>query len=290
MKSAAANNKQAKGNSKRREINTMNDLERTMKRRQEKVGNAVQVKGVLQSVTLWGVLLALASRFAGVEMTVQDGQAMTGQALAAWPLVLALFADLKVAWGRVAATSFNKSWWRSGNFWAVCFGAVMSVLAALGVNWGGLEALPEKIAAVVMVVGSLLGAVLQWVGRARASKTIQVGGAAVLGITAFGFDFEKLIRPIRSAFSRYFRAKISKLGELDGRPGFSYGDVQVMMGWVVAAQATGMKNQQKHEQVLKQVLTRFGEAGTGALAAWAAPLVVNYVYELARNTRVLKKN
>lgn len=263
-----------------------------MKKRQEKADNAVQVvqvKGVLQSVTLWGVLLALASRLAGVEMTVEDGQALTGQAMAAWPLLLALVADLKVAWGRVAATSFDKAWWRSGNFWAVCVGAVMSVLAALGVNWKGLEELPEKITAVSMVVLSLVGAVLQWVGRARASKQIQVGGEAVLGITAFGFDFNALLSPVKTAFGRYFRSKIHKLGELDGKPGFSYGDVQVMIGWVVAAQGAGGSGREKHERVLKNVLARFGEAGTAAVAAWAAPLVVNYVYELASHTGILKK-
>jgi len=41
--------------------------------------------------------------------------------------------------------------------------------------------------------------------------------------------------------------------------------------------------------VLKNVLARFGEAGTAAVAAWAAPLVVNYVYELASHTGILKK-
>jgi hypothetical protein len=98
----------------------------------------------------------------------------------------------------------------------------------------------------------------------------------------------------------YFRAKIYRLGRLDGKAGFSYGDVRVMLQWVGMAEemqvmdlvflklrdATG---REKHEAVLAKVMHRFGEQGANVVAVWAAPLIVNYVHELAVNTGLLKK-
>jgi hypothetical protein len=137
----------------------------------------IDMKSILSSMTIWGVLISLVARFFKIELTAGDGATLASQATEAWPVLVGVLADIAVAWKRVLATKFNVGWYASHTFWAAVVGGVMSALQAAGTDWQGLEGLPEKLTAAVAAGGGLVGLILQLVGRARASAPLGVLGA-----------------------------------------------------------------------------------------------------------------
>lgn len=129
-------------------------------------------KNPFQSATLIGAIIALLSRFLNAEMSANEGAGLVHESTALWPVLVGIFADLKVALSRIQATQFNVTFYKSQVFWAGLVAAAMSVMQLLGVDWTGLEDLPNKIAAAIGGIGAIVGSIMVFVGRARASKQI----------------------------------------------------------------------------------------------------------------------
>lgn len=123
-------------------------------------------------MTLWGMFISLVSRFLQSDLTQDEGTIIAEKGFAMWPLLLGIFADLKVGMERIKATNFNLRYFQSPVFRSAVFGFIMVVLQGMGVNWDGIEHLPEKIEAALSVGGSLFGFILVLVGRAKANKAL----------------------------------------------------------------------------------------------------------------------
>jgi uncharacterized membrane protein len=130
------------------------------------------MKSIFSSMTIWGFLIALVSRFFGHEIAADDGTTLVTQAMEGWPLIVGVGADLMVAWKRVTATKFDVGRFASPVFWAALIGGAMTLLQTLGVDWSGIENLPEKVGLAAASIGGFVGFFLQLVGRARASQPL----------------------------------------------------------------------------------------------------------------------
>jgi hypothetical protein len=143
-------------------------LERLNKRRPPNI----RMKSIFSSMTIWGFLIALVSRFLGHEIAATDGTNLVTQAMEGWPLIVGVGADLMVAWKRVTATKFDVGKFASPVFWAALIGGAMTTLQTLGVDWSGIENLPEKVGLAAASIGGFVGFILQLIGRARASQPL----------------------------------------------------------------------------------------------------------------------
>jgi hypothetical protein len=135
------------------------------------------MKPILQSMTIWGVLISLIARFAKIEISGDEAGGILSQATAAWPALVGVFADVTAAAKRIGATKFNLDFWRSPVFWSALVAGIMGVLQSVGVDWSGLETLPDKIGGAVATIGGILGPIIMLIGRAKAKKQIGIGGA-----------------------------------------------------------------------------------------------------------------
>ncbi len=132
----------------------------------------IQMKSIFSSMTIWGFLIALVSRFFGHEIAASDGTTLVTQAMEGWPLIVGVGADLIVAWKRVTATKFDVGKFASPVFWAALIGGAMTTLQTVGVDWSGIDNLPEKVGLAAASIGGFVGFILQLIGRARASQPL----------------------------------------------------------------------------------------------------------------------
>lgn len=133
----------------------------------------IRMKSFLSSMTIWGFLISLLSRFIGHEVTAEQGASLATQATEAWPMIVGVFADIAVAYRRVSATNFDVGRFASPAFWAALIGGLMSAMQASGVDWSAAEMqLPQKVGVAVASITGLVGFVLQLVGPARASMPL----------------------------------------------------------------------------------------------------------------------
>ncbi len=135
------------------------------------------MKDVLSSLTIIGALVALFSKFLGVEITEAEANDILARVQTLWPLLLGILADLYAAWQRIKTTRFDVRWWSSKVFWAGLFSAAMTVAAAVGIDVESLQPVIEKSLSTWPAIAALLGSVLVIVGRFRASRRI-VGSAS----------------------------------------------------------------------------------------------------------------
>jgi len=134
----------------------------------------IKMKNILNSKTIWGALITLASRFIGTTLDQDEGTMLAESGFAMWPLLLGIFADFKVIVSRIRATNFDLKYFQSPVFRTAVFGFIMVVLQGMGVDWSGLETLPQKIEAVIATGGSLFGFILVLIGRAKATKELKI--------------------------------------------------------------------------------------------------------------------
>jgi hypothetical protein len=132
------------------------------------------MKNLLKSKTVIGAIITLVSRFIGAGIDQNEGTVLAESGFAMWPLLLGIFADFKVMVERIRATNFNLKYFQSPVFRTAVFGFIMVVMQGMGVDWSGLETLPQKIEAVIATGGSLVGFVMVLIGRAKASKELQL--------------------------------------------------------------------------------------------------------------------
>jgi hypothetical protein len=132
----------------------------------------IRMKSIFSSMTIWGFLIALVSRFVGHEIAVGQATDLVAQATEAWPLLVGVGADLVVAWRRVTATKFDVGRFASPAFWAALVGGVMAALQAVEVDWSGLEDLPDKVGIALASIGGFVGLVFQIAGPARATQPL----------------------------------------------------------------------------------------------------------------------
>jgi hypothetical protein len=132
------------------------------------------MKNILNSKTVWGAVIALVSRFIGTTLDQDEGTMLAESGFAMWPLLLGIFADFKVIADRIRATNFDLKYFQSPVFRAAVFGFIMVVLQGMGVDWSGLETLPQKIEALIATGGSLAGFLMVLWGRATAKKQLQL--------------------------------------------------------------------------------------------------------------------
>jgi len=134
----------------------------------------MNTKPLLQSSVIWGAGIAIISRLVGISMVGGEAQELADNLTSTLPLLAGLGADAAAAVERVRATQFDVHWYRSKVFWAAILSGLMGVLQAAGVDWQGLEEVPDRVAGAVTAVGGLVGAVVMLIGRARASKKIVI--------------------------------------------------------------------------------------------------------------------
>ena len=134
----------------------------------------IKMKNLLKSKTVIGAIITLVSRFIGAGIDQNEGTVLAESGFAMWPLLLGIFADFKVMVERIRATNFNLKYFQSPVFRTAVFGFIMVVMQGMGVDWSGLETLPQKIEAVIATGGSLVGFVMVLIGRAKASKELQL--------------------------------------------------------------------------------------------------------------------
>lgn len=135
------------------------------------------MKGILSSTTVIGVLVALVSKFIGLEVSRAEAGDVIGKIQELWPILLGILADLTAAWHRVKATRFDVPWWSSKVFWAGVFSAVMTLIAALGIDVTSLQAAYDKTLDAWPALAALAGSLMVIVGRFTAKRRI-AGGAA----------------------------------------------------------------------------------------------------------------
>lgn len=132
----------------------------------------LRMKSIFKSKFVWGSIISMLSRLFQMKMTPGEGGDFYSLLVDAWPAFVGAFADLSAVWGRITATRFNLGALKSPTFWKITIGAVMSVLGALGVDWTGLAESPEKIAAAIASLGTIIGTITQYVGRATAAQPL----------------------------------------------------------------------------------------------------------------------
>jgi len=153
------------------------------RRKRDNLQKLKPMKSILQSMTVWGAIIALISRFVGIELSAGEAGDIITDATAAWPMIAGLFADVTAAAKRIGATKFDRQWYQSPVFWSALVAGIMGVLQSMGVNWDGLETLPTKVGGAVVAIGGILGPIIMLIGRARASKIVGPPGADVkLGV------------------------------------------------------------------------------------------------------------
>lgn len=226
-----------------------------------------RTKPLLKSMTIYGALLAVISRFTVFKVSPGEGQDLLTQAAAFGPLLAGLFGDLTAMVKRVRATKFNVDWYRSGVFWAAVFSGAMGALQAAGVDWSGLEATPDKVRAVGGTGGTFLAAILVIWGRSRASTPIGLPppqDAQPLGIMppaaawmADSWDrlANVLTRPIITSFIRSLTLKLSRL---DGKEGLTLDDLARLKELMVEAARRWQDNADKYKFVKEEAIRLFG--------------------------------
>lgn len=156
---------------------TLPNRKRNQRNQRNQRNKRIPMKPILQSMTIWGVLISLVARFAKIEISGDEAGDLLSHATAAWPAIVGLFADFTAGIKRIGATRFNLNFWQSPLFWSALVAGIMGVLQTVGVDWSGLETLPQQTAGVVTAIGGILGPIIMLIGRAKASKPIGVGGA-----------------------------------------------------------------------------------------------------------------
>lgn len=136
--------------------------------------NPIKMKNLFKSKTVIGAIITLVSRFIGTGIDQNEGTWLAESGFAMWPLLLGIFADFKVMVERIRATNFNLKYFQSPVFRTAVFGFIMVVMQGMGVDWSGLETLPQKIEAIIATGGSLVGFIMVLIGRAKASKELQL--------------------------------------------------------------------------------------------------------------------
>ena len=134
----------------------------------------IDMKNILSSKTLWGAVISLVSRFTQSHLDQDESTWLAENSFAMWPLILGILADFRVAIVRIKAVNFNIAYFKSPIFRTAVFGFIMVVLQGLGVNWEGLETLPQKLEAFISLAGSVGGFILVLVGRAKAYKELRL--------------------------------------------------------------------------------------------------------------------
>jgi uncharacterized membrane protein len=146
-------------------------------RKRDNLNKLNPMKSILQSMTIWGAIIALISRFVGLEISAGEANDIITEAASGWPMIAGLFADVTAAAKRIGATKFDRHWYQSPVFWSALVAGIMGVLQSIGVNWAGLETLPQQVGGVVVAIGGILGPIIMLIGRARASKVVGPPGA-----------------------------------------------------------------------------------------------------------------
>jgi hypothetical protein len=217
----------------------------------------MRTKPLLQSKTIYGALLAIASKFTMFKVSNGEAQDLVTQVTVLAPLLAGLYADGAAMYKRVRATKFNISWYKSGVFWAAIVSAFMGVLQAVGVDWSGLEQTPEKLGAVFGAAGTLLSTVLMIWGRSSASKAIGLPPPQDLGIMPgwLSSGWDKLARPFIVAFVQNLVLRISRL---DGKPGLTIADLEKLTAWMKDAAKKWQDNNAKFTYVKELLGREFG--------------------------------
>jgi hypothetical protein len=138
------------------------------------------MKRLLTSTTVIGVLVALFGKVLGLEVSKGEVVTLIDQIQIIWPVLVGIGADLVAFWGRVSATRFDVSWYKSKTFWAGIISAVATTAAALGVDLTGLQPIIDKSVATWPAVVAIFGSVLTIIGRFKAKKRIAGSASQIM--------------------------------------------------------------------------------------------------------------
>lgn len=132
----------------------------------------MKFKSPFTSLTLFGVVISLLSKFAGVEVSSSEASAVMDTVKELWPLILGVSADVGAAYHRIRATNFNKELVYSRTFWLAIASGLCTIVSAFGYDVAGLQAIAEKGLSAWPALASLAGIAITIFGRWRAKHRL----------------------------------------------------------------------------------------------------------------------
>lgn len=143
-------------------------------KRQRRTNMTFSFKSPFSSLTLVGIIVSIAAKFIGVEISSGEANTVVDSIKELWPLLLGLGADLSAAWYRLRASNFNKGLLESRTFWAAIASGVLTMIGTFGYDVTGFEAVLQKGMDTGPALVSLSGVLLAIFGRWKAKQKIAV--------------------------------------------------------------------------------------------------------------------